>query len=67
MLLLFVHCFIAEEIKAELRFVVNSAFMCSPAKQATHMHMHMICVPEILGISEIVKDKKIEYLQIFIS
>ena len=33
-------------------------------KQAKHMHMHMICLSEILGISEIVKRKKIDYFQI---
>ena len=35
-------------------------------KQAKHMHMHMICLPEILGISEIVKIKKIGHFQIFL-
>ena len=35
-------------------------------KQAKHMHMHMICLPEILGISQIAKIKKIEYFQIFL-
>ena len=33
-------------------------------KQAKHMHMHMICLSEILGISEIVKREKIDYFQI---
>ena len=33
-------------------------------KQAKLMHMPMICLSEILGISEIVKIKKIEYFQI---
>ena len=33
-------------------------------KQAKHMHMHLICLSEILGISEIVKIEKIEYFQI---
>ena len=33
-------------------------------KQAKHMHMHMICLSEILGISEIDKIEKIEYFQI---
>ena len=33
-------------------------------KQAKHMHMHVICLPKILGISEIVKIEKVEYFQI---
>ena len=34
-------------------------------RRAKHMHMHMICLSEILGISEIVKIEKIEDFQIF--
>ena len=35
-------------------------------KQSKHMHMHMICLPEILAISEIFKIEKIEHFQIFL-
>ena len=37
------------------------------AEQAKHMHMPMICLPEILGISEIANIEKIEYFQIVLS
>ena len=48
-------------------FVFDDFWYLESAEQAKHMHMHMICLHEILEISEIVKIEKNNYFQIILS
>ena len=54
--------------KKKMHFVLHADdfWHLEAAKQATHMHMHMIESPEILGISEMVRINKITYFQFFL-
>ena len=42
----------------------DDIWILKAVKQAKHTHMHMMCLSEILGISEMSKIKKIIYFEI---